>query len=328
MNDPTMKILYIAGWDRSGSTILDQILGQLPGFFSVGELVDLWDRGPETLCGCGRLLKDCDLWREVCLEAFGSTPESFDFRAYERKRQNCARSRHLILLPSPRLRRSLNPELESYVQTLTRLYRALERVTGARVLVDSSKQPAHAYLLQMSRVAEVYIVHLIRDPRGCAYSYQRRKAHPALKGGHFPTMHPMKNSLHWIVANLATQMISRISRSHYLRVRYEDFVRAPRGTVYRLTEFIGEAVPQVPFASEHTVILRPLHGVSGNSVRFQTGAVRLRLDEQWKSEMKTRHKALVTALTSFLLPHYGYGFGLNGAARAEDQTLEGSRSEG
>jgi len=32
------KVLYIAGWGRSGSTILDNVLGQLDGCFSTGEL--------------------------------------------------------------------------------------------------------------------------------------------------------------------------------------------------------------------------------------------------------------------------------------------------
>jgi hypothetical protein len=52
------RILYIAGCDRSGSTILDQILGKLPGWFTVGKLADFWQRGPLQLCGCGRVLKD------------------------------------------------------------------------------------------------------------------------------------------------------------------------------------------------------------------------------------------------------------------------------
>ena len=39
MSGERVKVLYIAGSGRSGSTILDRILGQLDGFFSVGELL-------------------------------------------------------------------------------------------------------------------------------------------------------------------------------------------------------------------------------------------------------------------------------------------------
>src|SRR5205823_1051409 len=48
------KVLYIAGPGRSGSTVLDQVLGELPGFVSTGELQALWQRGlvERRPCGC------------------------------------------------------------------------------------------------------------------------------------------------------------------------------------------------------------------------------------------------------------------------------------
>ena len=42
MREKKVKVLFIAGNGRSGSTILDVILGQLEGFFAVGELRRIW----------------------------------------------------------------------------------------------------------------------------------------------------------------------------------------------------------------------------------------------------------------------------------------------
>src|SRR5690348_12216927 len=304
-----IKILDIAGWDRSGSTILDLILGQFPGLFSVGELIDMWERGPETLCGCGRVFKDCETWREIFLEAFGVLPGRFDFATGANLQRHCARSRHLYVLGNPLLRKHIIPMFDSYRQLVEKLYRAVSTVSGARLLVDSSKQPVHAYLLQLMGIAELHVVHLVRDPRGCAYSYQKRKPHPALKEGYFPSMHPARNSMHWILANVATEVIWKRSPERYLLVRYEDFIARPKHTVHRILEFAGEQDIESPFSSEHSVFLRPLHGVSGNSVRFQTGALRLSLDDKWKSEMKGRHRAMVATLTSTILRKYGYNLG-------------------
>jgi len=307
MADRKAKILYIAGWDRSGSTILDQILGQLPGFFSVGELVDLWGRGPDALCGCGCVFKDCEVWREIFLEAYGKTPATFDFAACEHYRQRCARLRHILFLLYPRLRQVLNRSLGPYLDLTTRLYRAAGSVTGARVIVDSSKQPTHAYALELAGMANPYIIHLIRDPHGCAYSYQVSKAHPDRRIGHMPVMGPARSSLHWVLANAATEALWKDSANRYLAVRYEDFTARPRETLERIIGFVGESVPQLPFSGQRSVLLQAVHGVSGNAARFRTGIVELQCDEKWKRAMKQSHKLIVTALTSPGLWRYGYG---------------------
>lgn len=50
-----VRVLSIVGYTRSGSTLLDSILGELDGVFSAGELHYLWERGllEHRTCGCG-----------------------------------------------------------------------------------------------------------------------------------------------------------------------------------------------------------------------------------------------------------------------------------
>ena len=61
------KVLYIGGFGRSGSTLVERILGQLPGFCSAGEIVFLWQRGliDGQLCGCGVPVPECEFWSRV-----------------------------------------------------------------------------------------------------------------------------------------------------------------------------------------------------------------------------------------------------------------------
>ena len=40
-----VRVLFIGGLGRSGSTLLDRMLGRLDDVWSVGELVHLWERG-------------------------------------------------------------------------------------------------------------------------------------------------------------------------------------------------------------------------------------------------------------------------------------------
>jgi len=41
---PGPPVMYIAGSGRSGSTMLERVLGEMPGFVNVGELIDLFRR--------------------------------------------------------------------------------------------------------------------------------------------------------------------------------------------------------------------------------------------------------------------------------------------
>ncbi len=302
------QILYIAGCDRSGSTVLDQVLGQIPGWFTVGELADFWDRGPLQLCGCGRVLKDCDFWRQVFIEAFHDTPDRFDFAAVTTLRNRCARSRHLLLLTNSLTRRWVKPALDAYVDLTRKLYRAVSTVAGAKVVVDSSKLPSHAYLLKLTGAAELFVVHLVRDPRGCAYSWLKSKRHPNPAVGEFPNWNPAKTSLNWVYTNGAIKKLWGASEGRYLVLRYEDFIAQPEDSVRQIIQLVGQPAMGLPFLSHHTVCLAPTHGVSGNTVRFDTGPVQLTLDDKWRTAMKPRHKLLVTTLTSLTLPTFGYSF--------------------
>src|SRR5690606_26358629 len=71
----TMKIIGIGAWDRSGSTILAEILGSAPGVVSVGELNNLWDRGARQNrpCACGERFWDCPFWKPVMDRAFAGS---------------------------------------------------------------------------------------------------------------------------------------------------------------------------------------------------------------------------------------------------------------
>lgn len=62
-----MKALYIGGHSRSGSPLLDRILGQLPGWLSTGELGYLTTHGLQQnrLCGCGVRFLDRRFWTRV-----------------------------------------------------------------------------------------------------------------------------------------------------------------------------------------------------------------------------------------------------------------------
>jgi len=300
-----MKLVYIAGWGHSGTTILDRVLGQLDGFCSVGELRHLWTKSlgfADGHCGCGRLLADCPFWHEVLDRTFDGPPPAAAEIAHLQARE--ARTRHL-----PRLwwdGRHGGVDRLGYAQVLDRLYRALADVSGARVLVDSSKYPADAYLASLLDDVDLHVVHCVRDPRAVAYSWSRNRESMNRSGSrdrHSATY----SSVRWSAWNATiSTMVRRQARRQYTVLRYEDFMGDPKAAVERILAAIGEPAANLPFVSNDAVQLEVTHSAWGNNSRFAVGEVALRADDEWRRSMTHRAQVAATLPALPLLGRYGY----------------------
>src|SRR5918994_115200 len=138
-----VTVLYIGGHGRSGSTILAQTLGQIPGFVNVGEAWQVWYRGcrENERCGCGQPFHSCEFWRAVGDEAFGGwdnvdVDKILAFMTYLKMQRYAP---HFVLTAMTGIRsRKMNALLKEWAPLLERLYRALQSVSDAEVIVDSS----------------------------------------------------------------------------------------------------------------------------------------------------------------------------------------------
>jgi hypothetical protein len=276
--DNGVKVLYITGWGRSGSTILDNILGQLDGFYSVGELRFIWERGliENRLCGNGVPFRESEVWRSILDEAFGGF-DKIDPHEMAQLHNSCISIRRLpLVIASGRLFLA-KPAPADYLETLSRLYRAVRHVSRCRVIVDSSKYPLYAHLLSLVPSIDLYILHLVRDPRGVAYSWLRRKPQPDKGEGQILSRHnPFKSSLQWGLQNSAASRLRWRHPDRYMLLRYEDFMQNPLEAVRRVTALVGEEPEHVPFVGERVVTLGMNHAFSGNPSRFRSGEVELR----------------------------------------------------
>jgi hypothetical protein len=158
---------------------------------------------------------------------------------------------------------------------------------------------------------ELYVLHLVRDPRAVAYSWLKKKVQPVTGGveGYMHRYDASRSSVMWEAWNLSAELLWRRSPGRYMMLRYEDFVRAPRETVGRIVGMLGEGDRRLPFVSEREAELGLSHTISGNPNRFDTGTIELRPDREWASKMRSRDRALVTLLTLPLLARYGYPVG-------------------
>jgi hypothetical protein len=305
-----IKVAYIGGLGRSGSTLLDRILGQLPGFFSVGEARDLWQRGlrENRLCGCGAPFRECPFWTDVGSAAFGGW-NSLDLDEVQGLAGMVDRHAAIPFLILPAIRPHFRRRLVSYTALLSRLFGAIHEVGQTRVIIDSSKAPSTAFVMRKVPDLDLRAVHLIRDSRGVAYSWTKQVLRPDVTGP-VEYMHryaPARMGARWVIRNMQMEVLGRLSVPRVL-VRYERLVESPREQIVRVLESLGEnADPgDLSFITDGVVELGLNHTVMGNPMRMQTGPLALRIDEQWKSAMPHKECRTVTVLTAPWLRRYGY----------------------
>ncbi len=307
-SDGKIKVLYIAGFGRSGSTLLGNVLGQVDDFVSVGEIRNIWLHGliQNKVCGCGAPFKECEMWQPVLNEAFGDRG-GVDPEKMIQLRESWSRTKHIPLMLTPLTRRLVEQRLAEYLDNLERLYRAVQTTTGSRVIVDTSKFPSYGFTLGMVPSVDLYIIHLVRDPRAVAYSWSRKRLQPDLENPEYMLRYsPTASSSRWIVRNLATEAFWRRSPKRYSIVRYEDFVAKPQKTTRQILGLVGEETTPLPHMAEHEVKLGLNHNIWGNPSRFQTGTVEIRPDTEWASYIESGDMNLITSLTFPLLVRYGY----------------------
>ena len=98
-----LKILYLLGSSRTGSTLLDNILGEFDGFFSAGEVRFLWRRLLENRrCGCGQPIGQCEVWGPILQTFLGPSYDLDEARRIVQMQRECMRTRHTLgLLRQP-----------------------------------------------------------------------------------------------------------------------------------------------------------------------------------------------------------------------------------
>lgn len=306
-----VKVLFLAGKGRSGSTLLAMLLGQLPGFFDVGELNRLWDAGLvlNYRCGCGEPFGQCSTWSAVLAEADALLGDRVG-APLERARIDRARAtvvrwpRAIRLLRSHPDTRSSWFALDRYTDAASAVYRAIASVTGARVIVDSSKIPFEPVALGLVPDVDVRIAHVIRDPRAVVYSWKRSRALTDRDTGeHLPRFGAVYSTTSWTVRNALVELLRR--RGPIKVVHYHEMARDPAAVLRRLADFVGEPAGDLEFLTSQTATLVPTHSVGGNPVRMTSGEITIEPDDGWREQLAPRDRLVGTALALPLLHRYG-----------------------
>lgn len=298
------RVLYVAGQGRTGSTVLGRTLGGLPDVTFVGELSFFWRRyANRELCTCGQPLPDCSFWSEVLIAAFGAMTRS---QAHEFAEMESRVLRRQVL--SGRRTADRDHQIRAMRDERALLYGAIAEVARTTWIVDTGKELAYGSMMARLDGLDFAAIHIVRDPRGVAFSWQKRVRSDS-EPGELARRSASNSAAHWLLQNLAIQLVLQRRSSAYMRVRYEDFVTSLPEVVLAISTATGMTIPSREELANHLAVgPAELHLVAGNpGVRARGGdSMPLTLDEEWRANLPPVQRWIVTAICAGLMPAYGY----------------------
>jgi len=308
-SDYPLKVLYIMGSGRSGSTMLDTVLGNHPQVESVGELINVatsaWIN--TEYCACGQKGNECSFWTKVKKE-FEKTIGSQDIHKYIELQSQFEAPNVQGFFRLLREKKKFSPLFQAYATQTLALFSAIRKVSGKTVIVDSSKHSKRALALSIVPGIDIHIIHLIRDGRGVSWSLRK----PYSKNTQFgiqndiPARPIWRTAIFWIISNLlSTWTRTQVDPSKSIRLRYEDFMTEPKMELNKIGNFIGLDFESIGKAAENGEEFVVGHTIAGNRLRM-SGKIRLTLDEEWKHKLPKKDKLLFWIIAGWLMNVYQY----------------------
>lgn len=311
-------ILFILGCGHSGTTILDLAVSSLKGGFSLGEISTLpIELKKNTFCVCGQPIQRCRFWSEVHhallkqhLDMYSMSEEAL--KVPGRKISNCLSGSLKKKIGSNLELIFANEEHKNWNDFVTQFYEALFQVSGAQVLVDSSKNVRRALLLKkaLQNKYTVKFLHITRDGRGVVHSY--KKTHytvtfPGKKSQVFPGVEVIPatvSSKIYVKVNLRILLSLLLSTNptDRIRIRYEDLCRNPQKVMTKIANWLQVELPHhdLRYFKEKTH-----HTVGGNPSRFNSRKIGLPFSE-WKKTLSSKELSLFMKNAGWMNRMLGY----------------------
>ena len=296
--DDTVKNIYICSSARSGSTLLDLLLGSHSQIESLGEINQLSKNiSLNSVCTCGTPVRSCRLWKEVIKELnrklninIFENPYSLNIGypnpirvkddihksiRYNLERKVLKGGKLIALTYNLFFLDRLFYKLNQGLKNTILLYETVREKSHCKIVVDSSKTYIEAIGIYRLQPKNTRIILLSRDGRGVLNS--KLKSQIPLKKAVKGWINHYKRSL---------ELFNRyIDNQHILFLKYEDVAIDPSKMLTKVCDFIG-----VDFEEEMIDFSRHLHHIAnGNEMRFIKNST-IKLDNCWKDELPEKSR--------------------------------------
>jgi hypothetical protein len=311
-----INLIYIASTGRSGSTILEMILGAHPQIATSGE-IQVWpheilENGVQN-CGCGKPIPVCPFWMDMYERAKPLQQAAPQIHFFREKHYagRTLRWRRLWELYSGQLSEKVITMIETYGKNNHQIFSVFHDLVqerrGARPqwVVDASKDPYRLLWLLQSKLFNIKVLHIIKDPRSFVYSMTKdllASNSKALQGNLL--LRIVAKSLTWMIQNCLISQVTQsyLSPADYLIVHYEEFASRPREILNEIFKLIGYDFEEGSLSHFREITM---HTIAGNpGARFQRR--KIDLDDAWKILLPYSCQKLIEIITWPVKTRYEY----------------------
>lgn len=298
--------VYIVGHGRSGTTLLELLLAQHPDIVAVGELERFSlqfaradGKSFRGLCSCGLRPEACPMWSKVAdaiEEEYGINivKDPFGFRVSNIGREadfQYRSVRHWLQRKYSRMWRilgygsgsqvlqhiaSLSLVAEIWARNRFFVVDTVRRVTGSKIIVDSSKDPVSMVDLYRLHQENMKVIFMTRDVRGNVRSLAKHGVSASAAASEWSkTNRRVRKYLRHVASDDVTQ------------IKYEDLCADPANEIGRLWDFLG--CEQTEFSQ---VQRKTWHTIAGNKTRFRD-LEGVRADVAWQKDLSADDLRLI-----------------------------------
>lgn len=256
-----LKIIYIAGYGRSGSTALEIAISKRYGFQSLGELTSLYSEllYPFSKCGCGENYKKCELWSSIAMSECNFVEASQLMKIYQSIHPISffLKLKYYFLYK----RRANLSEFEFF---LKKPFLEYLQYSNNSVVIDSSKSSWYASLrpLRLSNICpEIYILHIKRPLMGVIKSVKMGDNKFMMGDRVSPKKIPIPRAIiSWVVANIVAYLLR--FKFSYTFIDQRNLLKNPDLVFEELDKFFFEL-------NKKERCCKQMHLVSGNRLKFK-----------------------------------------------------------
>jgi hypothetical protein len=312
------SVFYIASSSRSGSTLLDMLLGSHASCCSVGEMrrinhfyctyesdIRSGKKAETRICTCGKPVYKCNFWTEVQERSRLSFEKDSLASIASVSTRRLIQNVYFLFGPwgvnflakrSPTVMREIRVAGRCFT-----VYETISRMTGKNIVVDSSKQIYHYIMLHSFCPSKMKLIRLVRDGRAVVWSMTRGdRKNNFLAKNKSPVVEASKA---WRRASLLSFFVSlRTPRKCHILVRYEDLCKSPSDTVERIYLTFGLRGNSASQDLGNGIY----HNIGGSPSRFNSDRKMISIDLNWREHLSPKDMREFSRTAGWLNRMLGY----------------------